>query len=117
MKFKRKHKSYLPDINSTKLLPIIKTIRQRQANKEIEEVFKEKCRYFQMFEKDLADTYEKLEKELEKVRVDREILREDCCEIKKKVPLFVQELEKLKESLVVFEEKGRKGTSQIDLTG
>jgi hypothetical protein len=112
IKLKRKHKNNLPDINSKKLIPIIKTIRQRQLKKDLEESFKERCRYFRMFEEDLSNNYENLVNTLARVKEQRNKLREDCIETKKKSVKFIESLEKLKESLVATENENRNKISQ-----
>ena len=115
IKFRRKNKSTLPDINSKKLIPVIKSLKLRQAKKDIEANLREKFRYCRMFEYDLQCTYEGLMKELMKAKVDRDLLREECCELKRRSVLFNEQLEKLKEYTASFESNGRTKFTQGEL--
>ena len=116
IKFRRKHKSYLPDINSKKILPVIKSIKQRQSKKEIQETFRERCRYFRLFEEDLHHTYEELMKKLTNIKLKRDLLREECCEIKRSAVIINENYEKLRENLGIYESKGRAKFTQEELT-
>lgn len=115
IKLKRKHKSKLPDINSHKLLPVIKSIRDRQSKKESEENFKERCRYLRLFEEDLNNTCKELSKDLNQVKHERDALREDCVKIKKALTIYIEETEKLKEALSQYENRPRVKISQEEL--
>ena len=44
---------------------------------------------------------------LRKIKIDRDLLREECCEIKKQVSATVEEYERLKEKMQKLEYKGR----------
>lgn len=116
IKFRRKHKWNLPDIKSNKLMPVIKSIRVRQAKKEEDDNFKEKCRYFRIFEGDLQKAYVDVMKELKENKGKRANIREKCCNLKIKVVKLIEELERLKEFTADFESKGRPRMTQEDLT-
>ncbi|OMJ80070.1 hypothetical protein SteCoe_19760 [Stentor coeruleus] len=115
IKLKRKHKIKLPDINSHKLLPVIKSIKDRQSKKESEENFKERCRYLRLFEEDLNNTSKQLSKELSQIKHEKDTLREDCVKIKKILAIYIEETEKLKEALLQCENRPKVKISQEEL--
>jgi hypothetical protein len=109
---KRKHKNKLPSIKSFKIISLADTTKHRQQKKETEESFKERCRYFRIFEEDLNDNYNKLILSLNDSKRNRNNLREQCCEIKRKVTIVIEEYEKLKEEYQNVENKGRLKTQE-----
>ena len=55
---KRKHKNKLPKIQSSRVISsLADTTKKRQLKKELETNFKERCRYFRLFEEELSRNY------------------------------------------------------------
>ncbi|OMJ85613.1 hypothetical protein SteCoe_13027 [Stentor coeruleus] len=105
LKIKRKYKNILPSIQSSRVISLVDTARLRRIKKENEQVFKERCRYFRLFEEDLMNSGSELQEKLDKVKYERSILREQSCLIRKKMIQAIEDYESAKETLLDFESK------------
>ncbi|CAG9324395.1 unnamed protein product [Blepharisma stoltei] len=103
----RKYRNRLPNlakkkkgIDSPKF-----TARQRMTKKHEDEGFKDKCRYFKLYEEELEKTYEKLLRDLSQIHRKREDLRRECLDIKKQSVIIAAEIEKIKSQIAAQETK------------
>lgn len=90
----------LPNIDSQK-----QTTKQRLVKKQVDEEYKDKCRYFKLYEEELEKHYEKLTIELKECHKNREEIRKECSDIKKRSVEVADEVEKLKSLLATQETK------------
>ena len=115
IKFRRKHKNKLPKL-SMQALPLIKSMQIRQAKKESEENFRERCRYFRMYEEDLISSREAILKEIQMVKSNRNQLREELVRTKNQLITSNEDLEELKQQLEAHDDTSKSRKSQEELT-
>ena len=103
----RKLRNRLPNIKPTNVISMAQTSKNRQAKKESDQSFRERCRYFRQFEEELKGNYKELCTLLSEYKENRNELRQECCEIKKRSSEAVQVYEKCKEEFNKLEFKGK----------
>lgn len=116
IKFKRKHKSKLPQLTGQHSMPLMKSLQLRQTRKEAEESFKERCRYLRLYEEDLRRSKEAINSDIQEIKEKRMKLREELLIVKKKLVKFHEELENLRESLSQHESGSKARKNQEELT-
>ncbi|CAG9332319.1 unnamed protein product [Blepharisma stoltei] len=99
----RKGKDKIPSRPSTQQTSHLHEFRQ---SKKIEdEQFKERCRYYRLYEEDLSTLATNLENELKKCNEQRETYRKDCSEMREEMKAVSDELQNWKKELAETEKK------------